>query len=85
MDARVQVYSTVVCGYCVRAKALLDRLRIPFKEIDVSEDADRRQWLVSTTGQRTVPQIFIDGRSIGGYTELAALERAGELNALLTA
>jgi glutaredoxin 3 len=85
MDARVQVYSTVVCGYCVRAKALLSRLHIPFKEIDVSEDADKRQWLVNATGQRTVPQIFIDGRSIGGYTELAALERAGELSALLTA
>jgi glutaredoxin 3 len=84
MDARVQVYSTVACGYCVRAKALLQRLSIPFREIDVTEDADKRQWLVGTTGQRTVPQIFIDGRSIGGFTELAALERAGGLNTLLT-
>lgn len=85
MDARVQVYSTVACGYCVRAKALLSRLQIPFHEIDVTEDPDKRQWLVNATGQRTVPQIFIDGRSIGGFTELAALERSGGLSTLLTA
>jgi len=85
MEPRVQVYSTVACGYCVRAKALLSRLSIPFREIDVTDDADARQWLVSTTGQRTVPQIFIDGRSIGGYTELAALEREGGLRELFAA
>jgi glutaredoxin 3 len=83
MSERVEVYTTVSCGYCVRAKSLLSRLNIAFKEIDVSQDFDKRDWLVSTTGQRTVPQIFIDGRPIGGFVELAALERAGELQNLM--
>jgi glutaredoxin 3 len=82
MTQRVQVYTTNYCGYCVRAKALLSRLNIGFQEIDVSEDQEKRDWLVKTSGQRTVPQIFIDGRAIGGYVELAALERAGGLREL---
>ena len=82
MSERVEVYTTVSCGYCVRAKQLLSRLSIAYREVDVTQDHDKRDWLVSTTGQRTVPQIFIDGRSIGGYTELAALERAGGLAGL---
>ncbi|HET8933199.1 MAG TPA: glutaredoxin 3 [Polyangiales bacterium] len=85
MTERVQVYTTNYCGYCVRAKQLLTRLKIAFEEIDVSEDSDKRDWLVSTTRQRTVPQIFIDGRPIGGYVELAALERAGGLRELAAA
>lgn len=85
MDSRVQVYSTTYCGFCVRAKQLLSRLQIPFQEIDVTEDDSKRQWLVTTTGQRTVPQIFIDGRAIGGFTELSALERKGELKYLVAA
>jgi glutaredoxin 3 len=85
MAARVQVYSTVSCAFCVRAKSLLSRLNIAFDEVDVTEDFDKRDWLVSATGQRTVPQIFIDGRSIGGFTELAALERKGELQGLIAA
>jgi glutaredoxin 3 len=82
MTERVQVYTTNYCGYCVRAKALLSRLGIDFEEIDVSEDPDKRDWLVNASGQRTVPQIFIDGRAIGGFIELAALERAGGLREL---
>lgn len=82
MTQRVQVYTTHFCGYCVRAKALLSRLNIGFQEIDVSDDQETRDWLVKTSGQRTVPQIFIDGRAIGGYVELAALERAGGLREL---
>ena len=85
MTERVQVYTTNYCGYCVRAKALLSRLKIAFQEIDVSDDPETRDWLVSTSGQRTVPQIFIDGRAIGGYVELAALERAGGLRELAAA
>jgi glutaredoxin 3 len=57
-------------------------LNIAYEEIDVSEDAEKRDWLVSASGQRTVPQIFIDGRAIGGFVELAALERAGGLREL---
>jgi glutaredoxin 3 len=82
MQKRVQVYSTPYCGYCVRAKALLDRLRIPFEEIDVAGNYAARAWLAQTTGQRTVPQIFIDGESIGGYRELDVLARAGRLREL---
>jgi glutaredoxin 3 len=85
MTKRVQVYTTNYCGYCVRAKALLSRLNIAFEEIDVSNDGDKRDWLVSASGQRTVPQIFIDGRPIGGFVELAALERAGGLRELTSA
>jgi glutaredoxin 3 len=85
MTDRVQVYTTNYCGYCVRAKSLLKRLNIEFQEIDVSDDQEKRDWLVSASGQRTVPQIFIDGRAIGGYMELAALERAGGLRELTSA
>jgi glutaredoxin 3 len=68
----------------VRAKALLHRLQVDFDEIDVSNDREKRAWLVGATGQRTVPQIFIDGRSIGGFTELDALNRRGQLQPLLS-
>ena len=81
----VLVYRTKWCGYCRRAAALLSDKHISFREIDVGGDLQARAWLRATTGQRTVPQIFIDGRSIGGYQELAALDRSGELAALLAA
>jgi glutaredoxin 3 len=84
MTTRVQVYSTPWCPYCVRAKALLRRLDVDFDEIDVSDNPEKRAWLVGATGQRTVPQIFIDGRSIGGFTELDALERRGQLRSMLS-
>jgi len=85
MSERVQVYTTEYCGYCVRAKALLSKLKIAYQEIDVTHDFEKRDWLVSASGQRTVPQIFIDGRSIGGFMELAALERQGGLQELTPA
>jgi glutaredoxin 3 len=75
----VQIYTTRLCGYCVAAKSLLARRNIPFEEIDVTGDGAARAWLVEATGRRTVPQIFIRGQSIGGYDELAALDRAGQL------
>ena len=77
---RVIVYVTRVCPYCVRAKSLLERRGIGYATIDVSTDHETRRWLVEATGQRTVPQIFIDGESIGGFEELAELDRAGELD-----
>lgn len=80
----VTIYTTRMCGYCFAAKRLLNARRIPFEEIDVSGDADRRAWLVEATGQRTVPQIFIKGESIGGYEELAAMDKAGQLAPLLS-
>ncbi len=77
--APVTVYTTQVCPYCVRAKSLLAKRGIAFKEIDVSHDTAKRSWLVQATGQKTVPQIFIGDVSVGGSDELAQLDRAGEL------
>jgi glutaredoxin 3 len=79
MSAEVTLYTTRVCGYCIAAKRLLDARNVPYKEIDVSNDPAKRAWLVEATGRRTVPQIFIADESIGGFDELAALDRAGEL------
>lgn len=79
----VVVYSTTYCGYCVRAKMLLQRRGIPFEEIDVTGDSERRAWLRAKTGLRTVPQIFIHGEPIGGSDELHALDRSGELKRLI--
>jgi glutaredoxin 3 len=68
----------------VRAKHLLKKRGIPYEEIDVTFNSDARRWLVQASGGRkTVPQIFIHGRSIGGFEELAELDRRGELPALL--
>lgn len=75
----VQLYTTQICPYCVRAKHLLEERGIPFREIDVTRDPDKRAWLVETTGRRTVPQIFIGDEPIGGFDELHALDRSGEL------
>jgi glutaredoxin 3 len=84
MIAPVKVYSTSFCPYCVRAKALLKKRDVPFQEIDVSDDAATRAWLVTASGgRRTVPQIFIDDKPIGGSDELHALDRSGELEKLL--
>lgn len=75
----VTVYVTEYCGYCVRAKALLDKRGIAYEVVDVTGDHEKRAWLVRETGRRTVPQIFIKGESIGGSDELYALDRSGEL------
>lgn len=81
--AQVVIYTTRICPYCVRAKQLLQRKGISYEEIDVSDDFDARRDLVARTGQRTVPQIFINAQPIGGCDELYALERAGRLDPLL--
>ncbi len=80
MAARVRMFTTLICPYCIRAKMLLKKKGVAFEEIDVSGDHDMRAWLVKTTGRRTVPQIFIGEESIGGFDEMAALDRAGELD-----
>jgi glutaredoxin 3 len=80
---KVVVYSTNFCPYCVAAKKLLDSKKIPFEEINVQTDFEKREWLVKTTGQRTVPQIFIDNVSIGGFDELSALDSSGELDVIV--
>ncbi len=76
---RVQVYTTRWCGYCVRAKALLDGKEIPYEEINLDDDPAFRQKIYDLTGGWTVPQILIDGKPIGGYTELWRLDRDGRL------
>jgi glutaredoxin 3 len=80
----IEMYTTPFCPFCVRAKRLLGERGIAFVEIDVSEDDELRAEVVQRSGRRTVPQIFIDGRTIGGFEELAALDASGEL-VLLTA
>lgn len=81
---QVTLYSTAFCGYCDRARALLARKGARVVEIKVDEDpADRDAMLKRSNGQRTVPQIFIGDRHVGGFTDLAALDRSGELDALL--
>ena len=83
--ANVVVYTTEWCGYCVRAKALLDQNKIPYEEILLDDDATFRAKLLELTGNWTVPQILIDDRPIGGYTELWQLLKAGELDELRVA
>ncbi len=75
----VTIYTTNYCGYCVAAKRLLDQQHVAYREIDVTDDDAKRQWLVQQTGHRTVPQIFFGDESIGGYTDLAEIVRVGEL------
>jgi glutaredoxin 3 len=79
----VKVYTKKVCPYCTRAKALLGRKGVPFEEIDVEDDEALRAWLVQATGQRTVPQIFVGDLSLGGFSDVDALDRQGRLDALL--
>lgn len=81
---QVEIYTTMLCGYCHAAKALLKRKHVAFTEIDVTADpTGRAEMMRRSNGGRTVPQIFIGGTPIGGRDELHALERAGKLDALL--
>jgi glutaredoxin 3 len=77
----ITMYTTSWCGYCVRAKILLESLGLPYEEISMDDDPHFRQRLFDLTGGSTVPQIVIDGRPIGGYVELWKLEREGKLAA----
>ena len=79
------MYTTRWCGFCVRAKAILDAKEIPYEEIRVDDDPGFRQKLFDLTGGWTVPQILIDGEPIGGYTELWKLDRDGRLDDRLAA
>jgi glutaredoxin 3 len=79
----VTVYTKSNCPYCVRAKALLDRKGVAYREIDVEGRDDLRTWLVERSGQMTVPQVFAGERSLGGYTDLAALDERGALDPIL--
>lgn len=81
--ARIEIYTTPWCGYCARAKGLLEKKGAAFDEMDVMEDEARRAEMRARSKRTTVPQIFINGQHIGGSDELAALEQQGRLDALL--
>jgi len=82
--AKVEIYSTEYCPFCVRAKALLRSKGVAFTEIDVTHDPALREKMVQLAGgRRTVPEIFINDKIIGGFDELRALDRAGKLDQLL--
>ena len=83
MLAEVVMYRTRFCPYCMRAAALLERKGAAVREIDVSNDPQTRDRLLRETGSHTVPQIFINGVSVGGFDDISAHERRGSLDALL--
>lgn len=83
--ARVEIYSSKLCGYCYAAKRLLKKKGVAYEEIDVTLRPGRRAEMMRRAGgHHTVPQIFIDGAGIGGCDDLHALDRAGKLDALLS-
>ncbi len=81
---QVEIYTTPFCGYCHAAKRLLSAKNVGFTEIDVSGDPSKRaEMMQRAPGSRTVPQIFIGGKPVGGFDEINALDRAGKLDPLL--
>lgn len=80
---KVTIYTKQNCPYCVRAKRLLDRKGVSYEEIPVEGKDDLRSWLTEKTGQMTVPQIFTGERSLGGFSDIDALDRAGKLEPIL--
>lgn len=83
MAASVKIYTTSICPYCTAAKQLLDKKGVSYENIDVSRDTALRRTMEELSGRRTVPQIFIDEQPVGGYDDIAALDRTGELDKLL--
>jgi glutaredoxin 3 len=81
--AKVEIYTKSWCGYSAGAKALLDAKGVPYTDIDITADPDTELAMIERTGAYTVPQIFIDGRGVGGYDELSALDVRGQLDSLL--
>jgi glutaredoxin 3 len=80
----VIIYTSVACPYCVQAKRLLDRKGVPYSEIDVTGDPERRTAMIQASGRRTVPQIFIGETHVGGCDDLMALDRRGALMPMLS-
>ena len=83
MNKKVVIYTWTVCPFCVRAKRLFDDKGIPYEEINLDGRDDEFNALKEKTGMKTVPQIFIDDKLVGGYRELSAFEATGELDRLL--
>jgi glutaredoxin 3 len=83
--ARVEIYTTLFCGYCVRAKRLLDEKGVTYEEYDLTMGGPQRAEMIQRAhGRTTVPQIFIDGSHVGGSDDLFALDASGRLDAMLT-
>ncbi|HEX8655600.1 MAG TPA: glutaredoxin 3 [Allosphingosinicella sp.] len=82
--ARVEIYTKFMCPYCARAKQLLQAKGVDYEETEISMDAGKREEMIQrANGRTTVPQIFIDGRHVGGSDDLAELERSGRLEPML--
>lgn len=81
--AKVTIYSTAQCPYCVMAKQLLDHKGVQYEEIPVDQDPAKRTEMMQKSQRRTVPQIFINDQAIGGYTDLLAIEREKRLDGML--
>ena len=77
------IYTKSYCGYCHQAKRLLQGRNIPFEEVDLLEHPQEAEGVWQRSGRRTVPQIFADGRPLGGFDDLSALDRSGELDRIL--
>ncbi len=81
--AKVIIYTTGTCSYCIHAKRLLDQKKIPYTEIRVDLNTAMRDEMIVLTGHKTVPQIVINGETIGGFDDLFALEQSGQLDLLV--
>lgn len=81
--SQIELYTTGQCPYCVRAKMLLQNKGVVWQEIRVDQESAQLQTMLQRSQRRTVPQIFINDQAIGGYDELAAMNRSGELDSLL--
>ena len=77
------IYTTTYCPFCTRAKALLEKKGVKYTEINVTDDEEKRKEMIEKSGRTIVPQIFINGKHVGGYDDLYALEEKGELDTLL--
>lgn len=79
----VRMYTTRICPFCVMAKRLLQQKGVPIEEVRVDEDSTQREKMMQISGRRTVPQIFVGETHVGGFDDLSALDRAGQLDPLL--
>ena len=80
---QIVMYAKTLCSYCTRARKLLDAKGVEFAEIRVDRDRDQLRIMIERSRRRTVPQVFIDDRHVGGYDDLARLDARGELDTLL--
>ena len=84
MSVKIKMYSTRFCPYCVRARSMLNSKNVEFTDIPVDSAPEKRREMIARSGRYTVPQIWIGAQHIGGFDDLAMLERQGRLNSLLT-